>query len=861
MVYNISNKQIIQIACGWNHTLVFVEPYYVYAAGLSKYGELGLRDFEMRRSFTLIEDLAGKNVVEIFAGGYHSWFLFQYDEPDIDYEPPSPLLTTPVHSINEEEPAHKRPKSHDSDNPRRKKFTLDERNEINEKRNINIRGDDDLKRFEELLKGPRFGFDPETQDDKNDKFKQGRRTFDVLNPHPESVKKIKTPVARSPYTEEVDRGKKFNDIYMQTTDFGSKFAQQDNYNKKQLSLTPRSKFHQNVDEDPEMIIPGYQPISSDDDTAVKAAPPKSPIKDKNKIDTGDAGAFNFKALRNPVPPIEVSEDDENPPSINESDRSHSQNSYDQYEQAEHDEEEEYYQEGDEQDPSDDSNKDPWIRQPYKPQDYRQRFEPPSKNIAIQPPRFNTEDDVSDSHDNNHYKDRNQDDNRRNTANVPVQQPRQNQKRFKPQLTDDFGSDGEFNPHNRNPEHDEYAKLSRKMQSMLDKSKSDRSRKDNRNDYGDQPDDREAFKKQRGKKEVFQPSHSDEDADDNKFGGKRRSERLDNHPFNQGNQAGRGSENQGLYRSGPGEEFRGSFSQKPSKSDQYFDEFDHKNRNQRPKRNEPARIREHEEEDDESLHSLEEDDYRAVKDPRKKGDDGRNKRYKPNNDQDPKRDAREDYSDKNLDRQNSRGQKGFDNNDRDQRKNQRFDAPADNNSGYKRREEKVRIERNIYALDFRLFFVELKYCHRFAIMTCNPKDNQRIKSIIDDIVANLKQSDPQIQVTNFLPIEEFYEKDKSNFLTALGVVPGPGVNSYVLMMVSLPENYVNFQRQKRIIPTNYKEYKAAQSSIGPSFELSEAQISDDARLKMLANWYLTLRQKLWNETTSLRFLELRPSIYK
>lgn len=860
MVYNISNKGITQIACGWNHTLVFVEPYYVYAAGLSKYGELGLKDFEMRRSFTLIEGLAGKNVVEIFAGGYHSWFLFQYDEPDIDYEPPSPLLTTPVHSINEEEPINKRPKSHDSDNPRRKKFTLEEKNEINEKRNINIRSDDDLKRFEELLKGPRFVFGPETQDDNFDKFKQGRRTFDVLNPPPQSVKKNKTPVVRSPYTEEVNRGKKFNDIYMQTTDFGSKFGMQDNYNKKQIPLTPRSKFHQNVDEDPEMIIPGYQPISSDDDNREKPPPPKSPIKDKNEMDAADAGNFNFKGPKNQIAPIEVS-DDENPPSINESDHTPSQKSYGRYEQEE--QEEQYYEEGDEQDPSDDSNKDPWIRKPYKPQGHLPTFEPPSKNIAINPPRFNTEDDVSDSQENyNEYKDRKRDDYRRNTANVPVQPPRQNQKRFKPQLTDDFGSDGEFNPSNSNPEQDEYAKLSRKMQNLLDKSKSDRSRKDNqRNDYGDQPDDRDAFKKQRGKKEVFQPIHSDEDVDNDKFGGKRRPEKPEDEPYGKKNRGGRGSESQGLYRSGPGEEFRGSFSQKPSKSDQFFDEFDQKNKNQRPKRKEPARINEHDQEDEESAHSLEEEDYRAVKDPRQKGGDGRDKRFNQEYDRDRDRGNRDEYSDKNLDRQNSKGPKGYDSNDRGQKDNRRYEAPVDNNTGYNRRGEEVRRERNIFILDFRLFFVDLKYCHRFAIMTCNAKDNQKLKSTVEDIIIDLKQNDPQIQVSNFLPIEEFYEKDKSNFLTALGIVPGHGVNSYVLMMVSLPENYVNFQRQRRIAQTNYKEYKAAQSSIGPSFELSEAQIIEDARLKLLSNWYLTLKQHLWNKTTSLRFLELRPSIYK
>lgn len=127
-VYNISNKQVSQIATGWNHTLAYVAPYYVYATGLSKYGELGLGDLEMKKGFQLIEALAGKNVQKIFGGGYHSWFLMDAETPDVEYEPPEPLLNTPLGSIiNEEfERTRKRKVPSLKDDPREFKIDQEE---------------------------------------------------------------------------------------------------------------------------------------------------------------------------------------------------------------------------------------------------------------------------------------------------------------------------------------------------------------------------------------------------------------------------------------------------------------------------------------------------------------------------------------------------------------------------------------------------------------------------------------------------------------------------------------------------------------------------------------------------------------
>ena len=103
-----SKKRVKKIVCGWNHTLVLVEPSFVYSSGLNKYGELGLISFEIRRSFTLIESLIGKNVKDIFAGGYHSWFLLDSNQMVTEYNPPSPLAESVSDSVSENENERRR---------------------------------------------------------------------------------------------------------------------------------------------------------------------------------------------------------------------------------------------------------------------------------------------------------------------------------------------------------------------------------------------------------------------------------------------------------------------------------------------------------------------------------------------------------------------------------------------------------------------------------------------------------------------------------------------------------------------------------------------------------------------------------
>lgn len=45
---------------------------------------MGLGDLEKRMSFVHVVSLAGKNVNRIFAGGHHSWFLLDNENPIID---------------------------------------------------------------------------------------------------------------------------------------------------------------------------------------------------------------------------------------------------------------------------------------------------------------------------------------------------------------------------------------------------------------------------------------------------------------------------------------------------------------------------------------------------------------------------------------------------------------------------------------------------------------------------------------------------------------------------------------------------------------------------------------------------------
>ena len=92
LVYSLTNKHVIQIAVGWNHSVVLTESLDVYATGYGSSGQLGLGNDESKTDYTWISNLAGKKIKRIFAGGNHSWVLLDEKNPMIaDYKPPSPL--------------------------------------------------------------------------------------------------------------------------------------------------------------------------------------------------------------------------------------------------------------------------------------------------------------------------------------------------------------------------------------------------------------------------------------------------------------------------------------------------------------------------------------------------------------------------------------------------------------------------------------------------------------------------------------------------------------------------------------------------------------------------------------------------
>lgn len=92
MLSYMTHKNVIDVSCGTFHTTILIEPYYVFTTGNNKYGQLGLGDhIQDKNIFTFVRQLAHKNVINIFSGDHHSWFLLDHDDPYIDdYEIPEP---------------------------------------------------------------------------------------------------------------------------------------------------------------------------------------------------------------------------------------------------------------------------------------------------------------------------------------------------------------------------------------------------------------------------------------------------------------------------------------------------------------------------------------------------------------------------------------------------------------------------------------------------------------------------------------------------------------------------------------------------------------------------------------------------
>jgi alpha-tubulin suppressor-like RCC1 family protein len=94
LVRSLRNKQVRQVAAGWNHTLVLTHDGDVFSCGYGFFGQLGLGETESRTNFAHVGLFGARKVERIYAGGNHSWALLDPALPiRPNYEPPSPPLS------------------------------------------------------------------------------------------------------------------------------------------------------------------------------------------------------------------------------------------------------------------------------------------------------------------------------------------------------------------------------------------------------------------------------------------------------------------------------------------------------------------------------------------------------------------------------------------------------------------------------------------------------------------------------------------------------------------------------------------------------------------------------------------------
>lgn len=72
----MSDIQIVQVACGYYHSLALSKASEVFCWGQNKYGQLGLgTDCKKQTSPQLIKSLLGIPFMQVAAGGAHSFVL------------------------------------------------------------------------------------------------------------------------------------------------------------------------------------------------------------------------------------------------------------------------------------------------------------------------------------------------------------------------------------------------------------------------------------------------------------------------------------------------------------------------------------------------------------------------------------------------------------------------------------------------------------------------------------------------------------------------------------------------------------------------------------------------------------------
>ncbi|MDR2033296.1 MAG: hypothetical protein LBP89_01510 [Helicobacteraceae bacterium] len=74
-ITDLSDKSIVAISAGDQHTIALGANGKVWASGFNGYEQLGLNDAENRTGFVEIKDLSDKNISALSAGGYHSFAI------------------------------------------------------------------------------------------------------------------------------------------------------------------------------------------------------------------------------------------------------------------------------------------------------------------------------------------------------------------------------------------------------------------------------------------------------------------------------------------------------------------------------------------------------------------------------------------------------------------------------------------------------------------------------------------------------------------------------------------------------------------------------------------------------------------
>ena len=774
LVHNISPKRIEQIACGWNHTLVWVAPFFVYSTGLGKYGELGLKNFDMKKGFTLMESLLGKNVIQIFAGGYHSWFLMDIECPDVDYELPSPLLATPALSVNDEESSKKRLRSQDSNISRNRRHTPDKRRDLNELRTFNMKSDADFQKYEELLKELKIGFGNETRSEAFDLAQSKKRYFDLNDKSSDNNEQSRRTVGVNAI-----RNVNLRD------EFGGRASANNDYtNSKSLPMTPRGRMHQNVDKDPELVIPGYLDISSSGDDSSLPSPNQIHKEVSQSIDNSfKLDNMDQQHNRSLLPKGKESRDQMSnhkyPAGMHAQDGPNMESSEFRLKQSSN---EELY-----------ANLLMLKKQVSTDNKHRTHQINSNANQEAKPTSF-----LNNSKGNTSMALNNTNRSIRNTLD----------------LSEDSDISADIKLENLDLDDEEENKSPRRREKPQDffNRNAEQNRQQTLNLSRQQPghhvpESHDKNSQQLKSKHEMEPVVNKGSAIHNDSTGSLPQNSRPSLPVVDSDNI------EILDAANKGHLFRGRFGLNINAPENLFSQIN-KELEAEAKVNHIS--------DQSNLVS----------------------------------ETIENYTNQFENQQNNQDLKP---NPVSERK---LNGEIDHQVSHTLHSAPPKYRRDVNKQDYHIIFTDLKYFHRFVIIYCEEKDNAMIRSITNQTIDYLRDNDPQITVMDFLGSEEFCSiQSKQNYLQSFRIERIKGINSLILLMLATVDNFEKIQRQKTIVSTDYSQFVCSKTAAGSMYKLSEAEVANDLRLKVLGRWYLTLKKNLSGKCSSLKFYELRPQIYR